>query len=259
MVGKVFWSGSLGRDAEVAAATLHSLERKGFVRRERRTSIENESEYAFAHALVRDVAYGQLPRAERAAKHRAVARWIESLGRQDDHAEMLAYHWESALELVRTSGATDQELEDRVRTASALAGDRASSLNAFAAAASHYARALDLAAEDDRAVPELLFKRAEALFNAGDNGTQQALEHARDALAGTDNAATAGEVEALLARVAWFRGDFDAMSGHLRSAEALVERATTDSRRRAGSRVVGSPADAHGRQHWPRRCVATRQ
>ena len=79
---------------------LHSLERKAFVRRERRTSIESESEYAFAHALVRDVAYGQIPRAERAAKHRAVAEWIESLGRSEDHAEMLAYHWQSALELV---------------------------------------------------------------------------------------------------------------------------------------------------------------
>ncbi len=48
VVGKVFWSGSLGREREDAASTLHSLERKAFVRRERRTSIENESEYAFA-------------------------------------------------------------------------------------------------------------------------------------------------------------------------------------------------------------------
>ncbi len=48
VVGKVFWSGSLGREPETAVTTLHALERKGFVRRERRTSIENESEYAFA-------------------------------------------------------------------------------------------------------------------------------------------------------------------------------------------------------------------
>ena len=115
VVGKVFWSGSLGREPETAVTTLHALERKGFVRRERRTSIENESEYAFAHALVRDVAYGQIPRAERAAKHRAVAEWIESLGRPDDHAEMLAYHWQSALELVRASGGTDARLEEQVR------------------------------------------------------------------------------------------------------------------------------------------------
>ena len=34
-----------------------------FVRRERRASVAGESEYAFVHLLVRDVAYGQIPRA----------------------------------------------------------------------------------------------------------------------------------------------------------------------------------------------------
>ena len=44
--------------------------RKGFLRRQRRSSVAGEIELAFAHALVRDVAYGQLPRADRAEKHR---------------------------------------------------------------------------------------------------------------------------------------------------------------------------------------------
>ena len=96
--------GATRSDAD--AATLHSLERKGFVRRQRRSSVEGESEFAFAHALVRDVAYGQIPRADRAPRHRSVAEWIESLGRPEDHAEMLAYHWRSALELARATGRT---------------------------------------------------------------------------------------------------------------------------------------------------------
>ena len=57
-----------------AGTTLHALERKGFVRRQRRSSVEGESELAFAHALVRDVAYGQIARADRAAKHQRVGR-----------------------------------------------------------------------------------------------------------------------------------------------------------------------------------------
>jgi predicted ATPase len=91
VVGKVFWAAALHRDGTDTAAALHSLERKGFVRRQKRSSVEGETESAFAHALVRDVAYGQIARADRAEKHRHVAEWIESLGRLEDHAEMLAY------------------------------------------------------------------------------------------------------------------------------------------------------------------------
>ena len=42
-----------------------------------------EGEYAFGHALVREVAYGQLPRRVRARKHAAVAAWIEGKGGQE--------------------------------------------------------------------------------------------------------------------------------------------------------------------------------
>ncbi len=43
VVGKVFWASSIGRDAEAASASLHSLERKGFVRRQRRSSLEGRA------------------------------------------------------------------------------------------------------------------------------------------------------------------------------------------------------------------------
>ena len=61
------------------------------------TSIEGDTEYAFLHVLVRDVAYGQIPRSPRSEKHRLTARWIEALGRPEDHAEMVAYHYREAL------------------------------------------------------------------------------------------------------------------------------------------------------------------
>ena len=99
VIGKVFWASAV-RNGSDPSTTLHSLERKGFVRRQKRSSVEGETEFAFAHALVRDVAYGQIARADRAEKHRSVAEWIEGLGRQEDHAEMLAHHWQSAFELV---------------------------------------------------------------------------------------------------------------------------------------------------------------
>ena len=85
VVGKVFWLGAVERigqlDRTEAEHVLHSLERKEFVRRERRSSVGDESQYLFRHLLVRDVAYSQIPRAARAEKHRVAADWIESLGR----------------------------------------------------------------------------------------------------------------------------------------------------------------------------------
>jgi len=89
VVGKVFWPGAVAAlggpaDRRELEECLHALERKQFVRRERRSSVAGETEYAFAHTLVRDVAYGQIPRAVRAGQHLHAAGWIESLGRPDD-------------------------------------------------------------------------------------------------------------------------------------------------------------------------------
>ena len=80
VIGKVFWLGALAASAARASRRelLHALERKEFVRRERRSSVAGESEYAFRHVLVRDVAYGQIPRAA-AVRSTAAAEWIESL------------------------------------------------------------------------------------------------------------------------------------------------------------------------------------
>ena len=107
-----------------------------------------ETQYAFMHVLVRDVAYGQIPRAARADKHARAAGWIESLGRPEDHAEMLAHHYLSALELARAANQDTTDLAPRARPALQAAGDRAFALNAFAAAAGFYRAALALWPED---------------------------------------------------------------------------------------------------------------
>ena len=222
VVGKVFWVGALGREERAATATLHALERKGFVRRQRRTSVEDQAEIAFAHALVRDVAYGQIARADRAEKHAEVAEWIESLGRPDDHAEMLAHHWRSALELARAAGRNGAELADRARFALREAGDRAFALNAFASAERYYDEALELWPEDDPERPDLLFRRARALHIAGDERRRAALEGARDAVLEAGDVETAAESEAFLATGAWHEGRRNDADARISAARALV-------------------------------------
>ncbi len=222
VVGKVFWTSSIDRDPDTTSASLHSLERKGFVRRQRRSSLEGESEFAFAHALVRDVSYGQIPRADRAQRHRAVAEWIAGLGRLEDHAEMLAYHWSSALELVRASGRDDDEMVEETRRALRAAGDRAFGLNSFPVAAAQYEDALALW-PDDAERPALLFQLAVALHRSYDDGRrQEALETARDALLAVGDTERASEAESFLARVFWERGQHDLVPEHLARAEALA-------------------------------------
>ena len=68
--------------------------------------MEGEAEYGFWHVLVQDVCYAQIPRAARATRHQAAAAWIEEKAgeRVEDLADVLAHHYQSALELNRAAG-----------------------------------------------------------------------------------------------------------------------------------------------------------
>ena len=110
---------------------LRALERKEFVRRDRRSSVEGEEQYAFRHVLVRDVAYAQIPRAARAERHQRAAAWIEARVRAEDAAELLAHHYVSALEYAQAVGLDVDELTRGARAALRDAGRRAVALNAF--------------------------------------------------------------------------------------------------------------------------------
>ena len=222
VIGKVFWASAVRNGAD-APTTLHSLERKGFVRRQKRSSVEGETEFAFAHALVRDVAYGQIARADRAEKHRSVAEWIEGLGRPEDHAEMLAHHWQSAFELARAAGMEAPELADRARLALREAGDRAAALQRLPDGREVLRRGTrSLAGRRTPSARISCFVERASLHIAGDDRRQHALEEARDALLAMGEAEPAAEAEAFLAHGAWYRGDRDAAQRHFSQAEALV-------------------------------------
>jgi class 3 adenylate cyclase/tetratricopeptide (TPR) repeat protein len=230
VLGKVFWLGAVGVIAAAepldAERRLHALERKEFVRRERRPSVAGESEFAFRHLLVRDVAYGQIPRAARSEKHRLAAEWVESLGRPVDHAEMLAYHYVSALELARAAGRNTAELEAAAAPALRRAGDRARALNAYVAALRFYEAALELWPEDDRGRGQLLLRCGEAMMvqELSENRSQGVLAEARDALLTEGNDAEAAEAEILLAMDASTSGFGEEVVTHTRNALDIASR-----------------------------------
>jgi tetratricopeptide (TPR) repeat protein len=224
VLGKVFWLGGVvdGRDAIKAEAGLHALDRKAFVRRARSSSVADETEYTFLHILVRDVAYGQIPRADRAEKHRRAAEWIESLGRPDEHAETLAYHYVSALELARSSRQSADDLIERARFALREAGDRATALNAFAAAARSYQSALELWPADDSERPRVLLSYGWALANGRETGREE-LEEAARGLVKLGDHEHAAQAEIALADADWRVGHRDAAYAHLERAVSLVD------------------------------------
>jgi class 3 adenylate cyclase/tetratricopeptide (TPR) repeat protein len=210
VVGKVFWLGALGATKQ----QLHVLRQKEFVQRARRSSVEGETEFAFKHVLVRDVAYGQIPRAERAQKHLHAAEWIESLGRAEDHAEMVAHHYVNALELARASRQDVSELERRTARALREAGERALTLNALTQAENYLRQARALAPDD----PELLLRHGRVLYLQDDQGEAE-LAAAREGLPPEQ----AAEATLMLADIAWKQSRRKDMEGYLEEARSLVE------------------------------------
>ena len=242
VVGKVFWSGALAeigdRERSVVEDRLYALERLELVRRERRSSVAGESEYAFRHSLVRDVAYGAIPRATRAERHRRAAEWIEALGRPEDHADLLAHHYLAALELARAAGVDAGLLAGSAANALRRAGDRAFGLNAFASAARFYDEALELGV-DEEARPQVLFRLGSALHRAADERTIEALEQARDTHLELGDPETAAEASALLAEAWWHRGQNELAREHLdRSLELVRARGASP----AAARVLAEAA-----------------
>ncbi len=224
VLGKVFWRGALidpSSAGDQVDAALRSLERKEFVRRDRRSSVEGEEQYAFRHVLVRDIAYAQIPRAARAARHQQAAAWIESRVRAEDAAELLAHHYGSALEYARALGADADDLSRRARNALRDAGRRAVALNAFTIATRFYEDSLELTPEDDPGWPRLALDHAEATTYVDVANGDRFLLRARDALAAAD-VDDAARAEMVLGEYRWLRGDRAGAETHFGASEALA-------------------------------------
>ena len=94
VIGRIFWTDPVyALDPEIAP-DMRVLEERGFVRRRVESSLGSRREYAFKHALTREVAYSSLSRAARAHLHASLADWTaQSLEGGHERAAMLAHHY----------------------------------------------------------------------------------------------------------------------------------------------------------------------
>ena len=106
--GRIFWRGALDRIArnpEHLGRALAGLERRDLIRRDARSRLEGDEQWAFKHVLIRDVAYDLQPRARRRDGHRHVAEFIEqSTPEVGEATAALARHWLGADEPERAAG-----------------------------------------------------------------------------------------------------------------------------------------------------------
>jgi class 3 adenylate cyclase/tetratricopeptide (TPR) repeat protein len=160
VVGQTFWEGTLtpvadelGADLPQVLASLHDKDilmplggGDG--------GLFDEQELTFKHVLIRDVAYGMLPKAVRCRKHFQVAGFLEERARDrvEEMSNLLAEHyWRSAV-LGDEAGLSSDELAPVHRKALhflEVAGDAAAALFSNAEAVDRYAAARQLRCPHD--------------------------------------------------------------------------------------------------------------
>jgi class 3 adenylate cyclase/tetratricopeptide (TPR) repeat protein len=153
VVGQTFWRGSLEQTAAEDGVdldrALESLQDKDLLVATAGGRLAGEREYAFKHVLIRDVAYGMLPKSVRSRKHVEVAEFVEAGAgdRSDAFVGLIAEHYASAAALGGEAGVEAPELATlQLKALESLeaAGDAAAALYSNAEAFDRYRGALEL-------------------------------------------------------------------------------------------------------------------
>jgi class 3 adenylate cyclase/tetratricopeptide (TPR) repeat protein len=255
VVGRVFWPGAVAAmdGSQDVGAGLAELERKQLVQRARTTSVQHQDEYVFWHALVRDVAYAQIPRAGRARRHQAVAEWVEAVAgeRVGDLAEVVAHHYGQALAYARAAREPQAQIDKLIeptRRFLVLAGDRTINLDLDRARA-YYRQAVELGQPRDPERPHLLVRTGRVAFQSGDYPEAVAVyEEAIADLRRSGDTQVLGATLGRLATVYWNQGDTRRANAVLTEAIELLEREPPGAElvsayiRMAGDRVVAGHA-----------------
>jgi DNA-binding SARP family transcriptional activator len=222
VLGTVFWLGAAAGLAAVdesdAAAAALRLHQRDLIRRHPTSTVAGETEWSFGHVLVREVAYGRLPRTDRGRMHLVAADWIESVSAgRDDLLDALAHHLLAALEYARASGTGDDaQLASRTGPVVRSAGRRAVALGASPAGCRLLRAAVDLTPGDDPDHPYLLLELGTALFT--ERAGMPELTQARDAFLALGDPESAALAEIRIATLLRTQGD-----GH--AASELADRA----------------------------------
>ena len=231
VAGATFWSGAAARlddRPEAPNDLLESLAGRTVLHEHGASAVAGEREWEFKHALIRDVAYGRLPKSRRVGLHVRFADWIDELpDRGDEFVEVLAYHLEQACLVAREVGRSEVPPPvDRAIEALSNAGEKAEHREGLREAYRFYSRALTLVPDGDLATAlGLRLRRANTHLGLGD------LRLASDELRSVASAARDLDLDSircealvLFGNVAWKQGSAAQAETALAEAEELAWR-----------------------------------
>ncbi len=228
-IGKSFWVGAVAaalHDPPDLEAGMRELARRELIRRQRVSTVSGETEYAFTHSVVRDVAYSQTPRAVRAERHHRVARWIERMAgdRVSDRAEVIAHHDAEALRLAVATDIPDVTLFTEAAIAShRRAAEQAARLDVNAQRG-HLEAALELVPSGDGRRGQVLFDLGKAYGTAGvSDAATKALLEARQEFENVGDIEGWGKATSTLSTYAWVSSDPDEANAFLDEAISRLE------------------------------------
>ena len=171
--GNVFHRGALeelsaSEEQDGVIRCLMALVNKYLVR-PHRAAFDGEDGFCFRHPLIREAAYGALPKQVRGELHEGYAAWLEK--RPGEYDELLGYHLEQAFQYRRELGRVDENAQRLAASAAAhlsASGRRALAREDVFAGANLLGRSASLLATDDPTRDELLLELGSALVFAGD-------------------------------------------------------------------------------------------
>ena len=183
VVGRAFTAGQLRSISAVGEADIERV--LGRLAERELITRSDGGEYAFRNLLIRDVAYGMLPRARRSRDHALIARHLEaSADQHDELAGLIGSHYLEATRLRRASAVPIDipGVDPEATRAGAVRWlSRASELNnaagAWSEAIAQITDAVTLASDDDERM-RLLMQSGDTQYG-GDDGWDSLIESRR--------------------------------------------------------------------------------
>ncbi len=251
VAGVTFWSGAAARLDDRPAPPddlLESLAGRTVLHEHPASAVAGEREWEFKHVVIRDVAYGRLPKRRRVGLHVRFADWIGELpDGSDEFVEILAYHLEQACLVAREVGRSEVPPPvERAIEALSSAGGKAEHREGLREAYGFYSRALTLVPDGDLATAlELRLRRANTHVGLGElRLASDELQSVADRARELDLEPIRCEALVLFGNVAWKQGGAAQAEAALAEAEELAWR--IDNRRLA----VRASFEAAWAENW---------